>query len=172
MPSRRLLITTNGVRGPKGDPGTGGTGTGSLPPGGTTGEVLTKQSNLDGDAAWDAPAPGGSGLPAGGTTGQALRKTSDEDGAANWDTLDAADVGAVPTSRTVNGKALSSNIALTNSDVAAPGFVREASGVYPNRPAGTTPVFFMGPDVPDGDGTTGGGAGAVNLVDFWIQTAT
>lgn len=34
-------------------------------------------------------------------------------------TLAAADVGAVPTSRTVNGKALSSNITLTASDVGA-----------------------------------------------------
>lgn len=32
----------------------------------------------------------------------------------------AADVGAVPTSRTINGKALSSNITLTASDVGAP----------------------------------------------------
>lgn len=172
MPSRRLLITTNGVRGPKGDPGTGGTGTGSLPPGGTTGEVLTKQSNLDGDAAWDAPAPGGSGLPAGGTTGQALRKTSDEDGAANWDTLDAADVGAVPTARQVNGHALTSDVTVTNTDVKAPGYCRESAGVYPARQAGTAPVFFMGPDLPDGGGTTGGGAGAVNDVDYWIQTVS
>lgn len=34
-------------------------------------------------------------------------------------TLSAADVGAVPTSRTVNGKALSSNISLTAADVGA-----------------------------------------------------
>ena len=33
--------------------------------------------------------------------------------------LTAADVGAVPTTRTVNGKALSSNISLTASDVGA-----------------------------------------------------
>lgn len=35
-------------------------------------------------------------------------------------TLNAADVGAVPTTRTVNGKALSSNIELSASDVGAP----------------------------------------------------
>lgn len=34
-------------------------------------------------------------------------------------TLDAADIGAVPTTRTVNGKALSGNITLSASDIGA-----------------------------------------------------
>lgn len=172
MSSRRLLVRSSGVRGLKGDPGTGGTGGGSLPTGGSTGEVLTKQSNADGDADWDAPATGGSGVPAGGLTGEVLRKTSDADGAADWDDLTPADIGAVPTSRTVNTHPLTADVVVTNTDVKAPGFCREVTGVYPARQAGTAPVFFMGPDIPDGDGTTGGGAGAVNGVDFWVQTAS
>lgn len=39
---------------------TGGGG-GSLPPGGTTGQVLTKQSATDGDADWETPSGGGGG---------------------------------------------------------------------------------------------------------------
>ena len=35
------------------EPPTGGSG-GSLPPGGTEGQVLTKQSSTDGDADWEA----------------------------------------------------------------------------------------------------------------------
>ena len=42
-----------------------------------------------------------------------------EDGTVSAETPSAADVGAVPTSRTVNGKALSSNITLTAADVGA-----------------------------------------------------
>jgi hypothetical protein len=48
-----------GSRGPAGPPGRpgGGGGSGSgVPPGGTTGEVLTKLSDTSGDADWEAPA--------------------------------------------------------------------------------------------------------------------
>lgn len=37
------------------------TGEGSLPTGGTTGQVLTKASATDGDANWQTPAAGGGG---------------------------------------------------------------------------------------------------------------
>lgn len=65
---------------------------GSLPPGGATGQVLAKQSAVDGDAIWVPPAPKGDtgpkgdkgdtgatgatgqGVPAGGTAGQRLAK--------------------------------------------------------------------------------------------------
>ena len=98
-----------------------------LPDGGTEGQILTKGAN--GPEWADAPDP----LPSGGTTGQLLTKTAEgtawqnkpaytaaEVGArpATW-TPSAEDVGAVPTSRTVNGKALSSNISLTAGDVGA-----------------------------------------------------
>ena len=54
------------------------------------------------------------------TSTQKPTYTADEVGArpSTW-TPSAADVGAVPTSRTVNGKALSSNITLTADDVGA-----------------------------------------------------
>lgn len=38
-------------------------GGGSLPPGGITGQVLTKASATDGDANWQTPALGGGGSP-------------------------------------------------------------------------------------------------------------
>lgn len=174
MASRRLIVVSNGVRGLKGDKGDKGDagasgGGGALPSGGSIGQVVTNTG--PGAGNWqDAPAGSGSGVPDGGTLGQVLKKTSNDDGAADWGNLTATDVGAVPTARTVNGKTLSTDIAVTNSDVKAPGFVREVSGDYPSRPAGTYPVFFSGPDLPDGDGTTGGGAGAVDGLDYWIQT--
>ena len=85
----------------------------ALPPGGTAGQVLTKQSATNGDATWAAvptelPAGGTDGqvltksgganawaavpheLPVGGSTGQALVKSSATDYAVNWATLAAA----------------------------------------------------------------------------------
>lgn len=53
----------------------------SLPAGGTTGQVLTKASNTDGDAEWTDAA---TSLPAGGTAGQVLQKQSSTDGDAVW----------------------------------------------------------------------------------------
>lgn len=53
----------------------------ALPPGGMTGQVLTKYANADGAANWATPAPA---LPVGGTTGQALIKDTDNDGEASW----------------------------------------------------------------------------------------
>lgn len=55
---------------------------------------------------------------AAGTSGNVL-KSNGSGSDPSWGTLSASDVGAVPTSRTVNGKALSSNITLGASDVSA-----------------------------------------------------
>lgn len=51
----RLDGTTNGLLSISGGGGVGS----SLPAGGTTGQVLTKQSNSDGDADWSTPSSGG-----------------------------------------------------------------------------------------------------------------
>jgi hypothetical protein len=55
-----------------------------LPTGGTTGQVLRKKSNADGDFEWATISSGGSSLPVGGSTGQILRKSSATDGDAAW----------------------------------------------------------------------------------------
>jgi hypothetical protein len=55
----------------------------AVPTGGTSGQVLKKNSGTDGDYAWGA-AP--AALPTGGTTGQILRKNSATDGDAGWAT--------------------------------------------------------------------------------------
>lgn len=51
--------------------------------GGTTGQILSKASNDDGDFIW-IDAPSGGGVPPGGTTGQILIKQSATDGDADW----------------------------------------------------------------------------------------
>jgi len=50
-----------------------------IPDGGTTGQVLAKNSNSDGDFKWADPS-----IPAGGTTGQVLAKKSAVTGDAEW----------------------------------------------------------------------------------------
>ena len=91
-----------------------------LPAGGTDGQILTKTA--DGVAWEDAPEAGVTSFKGrtGAVTPQDGDYTADMVGARpdTW-TPSAADVGAVPTSRTVNGKALSRNISLTASDVGA-----------------------------------------------------
>jgi len=59
---------------------TAGSG-GALPPGGTTGQSLVKNSGVDGDVRW--ATVDGAILP-GGTTGQTLIKNSNADGDASW----------------------------------------------------------------------------------------
>ena len=91
-----------------------------LPAGGTDGQILTKTA--DGVAWEDAPEAGVTSFK--GRTGAVTPKegdyTADMVGARpdTW-TPSASDVGAVPTSRTVNGKALSQDISLAASDVGA-----------------------------------------------------
>lgn len=91
-----------------------------LPAGGTDGQILTKTA--DGVAWEDAPEAGVTSFKGrtGAVTPQDGDYTADMVGArpSTW-TPTASDVGAVPTSRTVNGKALSRNISLTASDVGA-----------------------------------------------------
>ena len=91
-----------------------------LPAGGTDGQILTKTT--DGVAWEDAPDTGVTSFNnrTGAVTPQEGDYTADMVGARpdTW-TPSAADVGAVPTSRTVNGKALSQDISLAASDVGA-----------------------------------------------------
>jgi len=72
--------------------------TGNLPAGGTLGQVLAKNSNLDGDVEWVSVEfdPGEAGVPPGGTTGQVLRKNTGDDGDAAWATLPATNVAFTP----------------------------------------------------------------------------
>ena len=91
-----------------------------LPEGGTAGQVLTKTES---GAAWaDAPEAGVVNFNGrtGAVTPQAGDYTADMVGARpdTW-TPTADDVGAVPTTRTVNGKPLSEDIALNAADVGA-----------------------------------------------------
>ena len=79
---------------------------GGVPDGGTTGQVLQKKTDADQDTEWGD----GSG---GGTWGSITGTLSDQTD------LDTALGGKVPTTRTVNSKALSSDISLTASDVGA-----------------------------------------------------
>ena len=91
-----------------------------LPTGGETGQVLTKTA--DGVAWEDAPEGGVTSFKGrtGAVTPQEGDYTADMVGARpdTW-TPSATDVGAVPTSRTVNGKELSQDISLSASDVGA-----------------------------------------------------
>lgn len=118
-----------------------------LPTGGTTGQILTKTE--DGEAWSNPPDTGVTTF--NGRTGAVSPQTGDYTAAmvgavptsrtVNGQaltqniTLDAGDVGAVPTSRTVNGKALSSNITLTADDVGA---TEPQSGTYTLTTAGWT----------------------------------
>lgn len=91
-----------------------------LPEGGTAGQVLTKTES---GAAWaDAPEAGVVNFNGrtGAVTPQAGDYTADMVGARpdTW-TPTADEIGAVPTARTVNGKALSGDIALDAADVGA-----------------------------------------------------
>jgi len=59
---------------------TSGGGSGGLPTGGTTGQILKKNSNNDFDASWGTI----NFVPNGGTTGQVLAKNSNNDGDFAW----------------------------------------------------------------------------------------
>ena len=114
-----------------------------LPSGGTDGQVLTKTS--DGVAWEDAPEGGVTSFKGrtGAVTPQDGDYTADMVGARpdTW-TPSAADVGAVPTSRTVNGQELSQDINLTADNVGArpSTWTPTASdvGAIPNPSGGTT----------------------------------
>ena len=89
------------------------------PSGGTTGQVLTKTES---GTEWKDPTGGVTSFNSrtGAITPQAGDYTAEMVGArANTWMPSAADVGAVPTTRTVNSKALSEDITLTAEDVGA-----------------------------------------------------
>lgn len=115
-----------------------------LPDGGTDGQILTKTA--DGVAWEDAPEAGVTSFKGrtGAVTPQDGDYTADMVGARpdTW-TPSAADVGAVPTSRTVNGKALSQDISLTADNVGA-------------RPSTWTPTASDVGAIPDPSGGTTG----------------
>ena len=114
-----------------------------LPSGGTDGQILTKTA--DGVAWEDAPDTGVTSFNSrtGAVTPQEGDYTADMVGARpdTW-TPSAADVGAVPTSRTVNGQELSQDINLTADNVGArpSTWTPTASdvGAIPNPSGGTT----------------------------------
>ena len=114
-----------------------------LPAGGTDGQILTKTA--DGVAWEDAPEGGVTSFKGrtGAVTPQEGDYTADMVGARpdTW-TPSAADVGAVPTSRTVNGQELSQDINLTADNVGArpSTWTPTASdvGAIPNPSGGTT----------------------------------
>lgn len=114
-----------------------------LPAGGSDGQILTKTA--DGVAWEDAPEGGVTSFKGrtGAVTPQEGDYTADMVGARpdTW-TPSAADVGAVPTSRTVNGQELSQDINLTADNVGArpSTWTPTASdvGAIPNPSGGTT----------------------------------
>lgn len=82
--------------------------------------------------------------------------------------LTASDVGAVPTSRTVNGKALSSNIKLTASDVSAVPTSRTVNGK-----ALSSNITLSAGDVsalPISGGTLTGNLTGKYITGTWLQT--
>lgn len=82
--------------------------------------------------------------------------------------LTASDVGAVPTSRTVNGKALSSNITLTASDVSAVPTSRTVNGK-----ALSSNITLSASDVgalPTSGGTLTGNLTGKYITGTWLQT--
>lgn len=89
------------------------TGT-QFPSGGSSGQALVKNSNTDGDIKWGNVVSSFNGR-----TGAVAPQSGD---------YTAAQVGAVPTTRTVNNKALSSDIILSATDVNA-------------RPSDWTPII-------------------------------
>jgi hypothetical protein len=214
MPSTRILIRDSGLRGPKGDQGDSGSAVG-IPVGGTSGQVLAKNSSTNYDTSWQTVSGGGGGSTATDTHAATSKTTPvdadeipladsassftlkkltwvnlktvvkaylDGTGIAKLTTprningvpfdgtaaITVADSTKVPTSRQVNGHALTADVTVTFTDTQAFGYCREVSGVYPGRPAGTGPVMFIGPDQPASGGTTAGGAGFVDQLDFWV----
>lgn len=83
-----------------------------VPTGGTTGQVLKKNSNADYDTVWGAGGSGGPTLPLGGTAGQILQKESSTDGDATWHTK------SVSAAQISDGTTVGRNV-LTAADAAA-----------------------------------------------------
>ena len=128
-----------------------------IPPGGSTGEVLAKQSNADYDSGWvalalgdladvDAPAPAPgevlafdgvewvpvpSAMPTGGTTGQVLAKTSGTDYDTAWSTIAQGDQPRLtPTSGTLYvPRHIGGTFALSTAGMGVQGFTLTAPAV-------------------------------------------
>ncbi len=112
--SSYTYVDLKGATGATGAPGTNGTG---VPTGGTTGQALVKSSGTDYAVGWQTM--NGAGVPMTSYT-----KPASTSAVAATDTVNAAVGkvekaldGLVPTSRTVNGKALSANLTLDGTDL-------------------------------------------------------
>lgn len=94
----KTIVSGNGQRGPKGDPGDG------VPSGGTAGQVLTKTAT---GTAWQTPSAGGSVDSVNGQTGVVV--------------LDADDVGALPDTTTASdlGAYVKPSTGIPKSDLAS-----------------------------------------------------
>lgn len=66
-------------------------------------------------------------MPAGGTTNQVLAKSSNTDYNVAWSNISS--LGAVPTSRTINGHALTSNVVVDATDVGAVPLTRKINNI-------------------------------------------
>lgn len=87
-----------------------------IPKGGTSGQVLSKKSNSDGDVVWKNISSGSTTgkLPSGGTTGQYLKKKSNSDYDAEWSTPPSSGGSSSGTTDRLVGSG-SSNSATLNS---------------------------------------------------------
>lgn len=142
-----------------GPPGAAGPG---VPAGGATGQVLAKASGTDFDTEWVTGGGAGGyvkpadGIPSTDMTAAVQASLSKADTALQAApvtrvntktgdvTLTAADVAAVPTSRTINGKPLSTDLALAASDIGAATTVQGAKADTAVQPGALAPVATSG----------------------------
>jgi hypothetical protein len=170
----------------------GGGGGGSLPPGGTTGQVLAKQSNVDSDVFWAPPAPKGDTGPAGpagptgatgatgsqgppGATGaQGPQGTTGAQGPKG----DKGDTGATGPTGATGATGSTGPAGPPGADSTVPG---PPGATGPQGPTGATgatgstgPAGPTGPGVAAG-GTTGQVLAKINATDFntqWVNPGT
>lgn len=143
-------IVAVGFKGDPGEPGGQGNPGQGVATGGSTGQVLAKNSATDYDTEW-VDAPGGAVDSVNAQTGIVVLDADDIDPSATRLWLTSAErtkltntsgtntgdqdlSGLVPNTRTVNGQPLSSNVTLTKSDVGL-GNVDNTSDV--NKPVST-----------------------------------
>lgn len=106
-----------------------------LPPGGSRGQALIKNSSTDGDASWQEIVA----LPKGGEAGQALIKTSSTDGDAEWKEIVALPKGGAA------GQVLTKNSS-TDGDAtwatSIAGNAATATALTSNAGSSTAPIYF------------------------------